>query len=152
HDGDTLHFGHGLSSASVLFQVMPENFSTAGLARRGDSGSIEGAPQPVHPLTATLFVKELTASLWAEIPRRAKMIAVATGAAAAILIAGVLFVVLFSLLKIAHKTNRLGEQITTVQTRRDQDQEIIKKQQEEIERLREMGEQTRRFTQKISEL
>src|SRR5262245_29097565 len=47
HDGDTLHFGHGLSSASVLFQVMPENFSTAGLARRGDTGSIEGAPQPV---------------------------------------------------------------------------------------------------------
>ena len=32
-DGDTIHFGHGLSSASILFQVMPENFSTASLIR-----------------------------------------------------------------------------------------------------------------------
>src|SRR5438128_5911083 len=26
-DGDTIHFGHGLPSVSLLFQVMPENFS-----------------------------------------------------------------------------------------------------------------------------
>ena len=25
-DGDTIHFGNGVASASVLFQVMPENF------------------------------------------------------------------------------------------------------------------------------
>src|SRR4051812_21469098 len=36
HDGDTLHFGHGMSSASVLFQVMPENFSATALSRRRD--------------------------------------------------------------------------------------------------------------------
>src|SRR5262249_4647528 len=27
-DGDTLHFGHGLSGASLLFQVLPENFGS----------------------------------------------------------------------------------------------------------------------------
>src|SRR4029450_6987757 len=33
-DGDTIHFGNGHGSASVLFQVMPENFSSAHPARR----------------------------------------------------------------------------------------------------------------------
>jgi len=34
HDGDTIHFGHGLASASVLFQVMPQNFSATHPVRR----------------------------------------------------------------------------------------------------------------------
>src|ERR1051325_6687052 len=60
-DGDTIHFGHGLSSASILFQVMPENFSTASLVRHhnriAEAAQASPATQPVHPLTATLFVK-----------------------------------------------------------------------------------------------
>src|SRR5262245_35483346 len=54
HDGDSLHFGHGLSSASVLFQVMPENFAATHPVRRnvGEVDRVSG--QSVHPLTATL--------------------------------------------------------------------------------------------------
>src|SRR5438876_3328065 len=63
-DGDTLHFGIGVASASVLFQVMPENFSSTHLVRRNASDVDRLSGQSVHPLTATLFVKELTASLW----------------------------------------------------------------------------------------
>src|SRR5262245_24219764 len=33
-DGDTIHFGNGQGGASVLFQVMPENFSSAHPVRR----------------------------------------------------------------------------------------------------------------------
>jgi hypothetical protein len=71
-DGDTLHFGHGLSSASLLFQVLPENFDTLHPVARG-LADIDTQSVTPHPLTATLFIKELTSSLWAEIPRRAKV-------------------------------------------------------------------------------
>ena len=150
-DGDTIHFGHGLSSASVLFQVMPENFSATNLARRNkDMEQVSG--QSVHPLTATLFVKELTASLWAEIPRRAKWIAVTAMVIIAIAVLGISLLGLITLIRITNKTESLGDQISAVQARRNQDQDLIKEKEEEIERLRDVIEQTRRFTQRIAEL
>lgn len=151
-DGDTIHFGQGLSSASLLFHVMPETFSTGPLARR-DAAEIEQTPErPVHPLTATLFVKELTASLWAEIPRRAKWLAVTAVTLMIFMIIGLMGFGLITLIRNANKTERLSQQIDSIQARAAQDQDFIKKQQEEIERLRETNEQTRRFTQKIAEL
>jgi S1-C subfamily serine protease len=151
-DGDTIHFGHGLSGASVLFQVMPENFSTAHPVRRNVAQLDAVSGQPLHPLTAMLFVKELTASLWAEIPRKAKLATLAVVAAVSLLLLGVIAFSLVTLIRNANKTDRLADQISEVQNRRNQDQELIRKQQEEIERLREASEQLRRFTQKISEI
>jgi S1-C subfamily serine protease len=148
-DGDTIHFGEGLSSASVLFQVMPENFSTANLARREASEVDRGQP---HPLTATLFVKELSASLWAEIPRRAKKASMAAIAIALVVGIASLALGLITLIRNTNKTDRMGEQLDSIQKNRDQDQETIRKQQEEIERLRELSDQTRRFPQKIAEV
>src|SRR6266851_4742750 len=89
HDGDTIHFGHGLGSASVLFQVMPENFSATHPVRRDATEVDRVSGQSVHPLTATLFVKELTASLWAEIPRKAKLTCLTLVAALMLLVLGV---------------------------------------------------------------
>lgn len=152
HDGDTLHFGHGLSSASVLFQVMPENFSASHPVRRNIAEVDRVPEQSVHPLTATLFVKELTASLWAEIPRKAKLTGLTAIATVLLLVIGVTAFILVTLIRGTNKTERIGEQISAVQARRDQDQELIRKQQEEIERLREVSDQMRRFTQKIAEL
>ena len=152
HDGDTLHFGHGLSSASILFQVMPENFSATAVVRREDREMEPVAGQTPHPLTATLFVKELSASLWAEIPRRVKRIALISTAVIGGLIVGLFLFGLITLVRNTNKTDRLTDQIFGIQARRDQDRELIKKQQEEIERLREVSEQTRRFTQKIAEV
>jgi serine protease Do len=151
-DGDTIHFGHGLSSASVLFQVMPENFSATNLARRNKDLEQQVSGQSVHPLTATLFVKELTASLWAEIPRRAKWIAVVGMVIVTIGVLGIALFGLITLLRITNKTELLGDQISAVQARRNQDQDLIKQKEEEIERLRDVIEQTRRFTQKAAEL
>jgi S1-C subfamily serine protease len=152
HDGDTVHFGRGLSSASILFQVMPENFSASSIARR-EARDLEQIPaNPPHPLTATLFVKELSASLWAEIPLRAKRIAVISIGAIAVLMVALLVFGLVTLVRNTNKTDRLAEQIFGIQARRDQDAELIKNQQEEIERLREATEQTRRFTQRIAEV
>lgn len=149
-DGDTLHFGRGLSSASVLFQIMPKNFSSAHPARRNVAEVVPG--QTVHPLTATLFVKELTASLWAEIPRKAKLAGGAVIGAVSILLLGVIAFSLITLIRNSRKTDRVSEQIAAVQARREQDQELIRKQQEEIGRLREVSDQMRRFTQQIVEL
>ena len=150
-DGDTIHFGHGLSSASVLFQVMPENFSATHPARR-NVAEVDRIPgQSLHPLTATLFVKELTASLWTEIPRKAKLTGLTLVSVISLLILAVIAFGLVTLIRNANKTDRLGEQIAAVQGQRDQDQELIRKQQQEIERLREVSDQTRRFTQKIAE-
>jgi S1-C subfamily serine protease len=59
---------------------------------------------------------------------------------------------LFTLIRNANKTERLTQQIDSIQARAAQDQEFIKKQQEEIERLRETNEQRQRTTQKIAEL
>ena len=151
-DGDTVHFGHGLSSASVLFQVMPENFSTAQLARR-TARQIEEVPaQPVHPLTATLFVKELTASLWAEIPRKVKMVGVVVYGDCRPRVHRV-FPVSHHLRFTGATTDieRIREQMAQEQAERQRAQDIISQQQEELKTLREVGEQNRLFTQKIAE-
>lgn len=150
HDGDTIHFGHGLSSASVLFQVMPENFAAAPLAVRNQREIEPAAAQPVHPLTATLFVKELTASLWAEVPRRVKLIGMLTTAAVILAVVGSAFFVILTVHRNTNETERLREMVTDQQSTRERDQETIRNQQEEIAQLREQGEQLQLFTQKIA--
>ncbi|HSQ19438.1 MAG TPA: trypsin-like peptidase domain-containing protein [Blastocatellia bacterium] len=152
HDGDTIQFGSGPSSASVLFQVMPKNFSATHPVRRSTADIDRISGQNVHPLTATLFVKELTASLWAEIPRRVKMIGLILVSVVTLLILGVIVFSLITLLRNANKTDEMGDQLAGVRASRDQDQEIIRKQQEEIASLREASDQMRRFTQTIAEL
>jgi serine protease Do len=150
-DGDTIHFGQGASAASVLFQVMPKNFASTHPVRRSvDVENLQG--QTVHPLTATLFVKELTASLWAEIPRKAKLLSLTAVSLISLLLLGVIAFSLITLIRNTNKTDLLGKEISTIQARRDQDQELIRKQQDEIQSLREVSDQMRRFTQKIAGL
>src|SRR5262245_10768920 len=114
-DGDTIRFGQGLSSASVLFQVMPENFSTASLAPREAAEADRASAQAVHPLTATLFVKELSASLWAEIPQRAKKISLAVVSVIVGLALVSLGLGLITLIRNTNKTDRLAEQLSNIE-------------------------------------
>jgi serine protease Do len=149
-DGDVLRFGQGPSSASVLFQVLPANFHTTHLARRNDRlESTTG--QQLHPLTATLFVKELAASLWAEIPLKFKLI----GLGLAGLILGLFVTYIIVSLIVLHRNTvgieLLRQQSATLAAQRQRDQDTIAKQQEEINRLREMSDQSRLFAQKIAE-
>src|SRR5689334_9649476 len=128
-DGDTIHFGHGLSSASILFQVMPENFSTASLIRQSHK-TLEPQPtaQPVHPLTATLFVKELSASLWAEVPRKAKAIGLALVGFFLLAASVIIFMNFLILHRNTSRIEALNKKAEDESARRSQDQEIIKKQ------------------------
>jgi S1-C subfamily serine protease len=151
-DGDTIHFGHGLSSASIMFQVMPEQFSTASLVRRNNKlAEASQANQPVHPLTATLFVKELSASLWAEVPKKAKLV----GLAAFTIITLALVAIIFSNFLILHRNTseieRLRKQAEDAAALRQKDQDFIKAQQEKLQQLQDVTEQSRQFTQKITE-
>lgn len=148
-DGDALQFGEAGSGASVLFHIFPENFSSLDLAHRRER-QLE-RPSPVHPLTATLFVKELAASLWAEIPSRAKKILIFVLASLIALFVAAVFFNFFVLYRNAREIARQREQIAAAAEQRQKDLEIIRKQQEEIERLREIGEQTRLFAQKVAE-
>ncbi|HSE35780.1 MAG TPA: hypothetical protein VLG74_00670, partial [Blastocatellia bacterium] len=152
HDGDTVQFGNSQMGASVLFQVMPEYFTATHPVPRNVAEVDRVSGQSVHPLTATLFVKELTASLWAEIPRKAKLTGLTLLAAISLLLIGVLIFGLIMLIRTTNKTDGIEKQIAGVQEMREEDQNLIRKQQEEIERLREVSDQMRRFTQKIAEL
>jgi S1-C subfamily serine protease len=151
-DGDTLHFGHGLSGATLLFQVLPENFNSLLTVAR-EPIEIEGVSQPAtpHPLTATLFIKELSSSLWAEIPRRAKVITlIIVALTAAIFLGGAAYFAI-TLHRSAHMTDLLWKEQQLAAAKRDQEQELIRKQQLEIDRLRQQSDQTRLFAQKIAE-
>jgi YD repeat-containing protein len=151
-DGDTIHFGRGLSSASVLFQVMPENFSTASLVHQSRRVLEPTAPpQPVHPLTATLFVKELSASLWAEVPRKIKLLGLGAFGFITLTLLGIIFFNFLILHRNVSQIESLRKQAEKSESTRLQDQEIIKQQQDEIKRLRDVTEQSRQFTQRIAE-
>lgn len=151
HDGDTIHFGQGLSSAKVLFQIMPENFSTAQLAPRNNRAVEQSTGQPVHPLTATLFVKELAASLWAEIPRRAKMTGfIATGILGLVLL---IFTYLFgvTLYRNTSEMESLRQQLEKEQEERRKEQERARKQEELFNQFKQFEEQNRQYARNISE-
>lgn len=152
HDGDTIHFGQGLSSAKVLFQVMPENFSTAPLAPRTNK-AIEQQPagQPVHPLTATLFVKELTASLWAEIPRRAKLLSLIGAGLIGVFLLGFAYILGVTLYRNTAEMEAIREQLEEEQKQRREDQKGLEEQRRMLEQFRSLEEQNRLFAQKISE-
>src|SRR5215831_13051580 len=153
HDGDTLHFGRGLSSASVLFQVMPATF-TAGHPVRRDTTAIEpipGQPTHPHPLTATLFVKELTSSLWAEIPRRVKVTTLTVAGCFAITFIAVVCYGMLTLYRVGKQNDRLSGQADADVARRQQDQDLINQIRLELEHLRQENEQTKLFAQNIAE-
>jgi serine protease Do len=151
-DGDSIHFGHGLSSASILFQVMPENFSTASLVKQNNR-IVEAAQtaQPVHPLTATLFVKELSASLWAEIPKRAKLLGLALLGIVTLALVAIIFSNFLILHRNTSEIELLRKQAADTAALRQKDQDFIKTQQEKLQQLQDMTEKSRLFTQKITE-
>jgi S1-C subfamily serine protease len=149
-DGDTLSFDDGNASASILFQVLPDNFAASNLVRREQAPLDSRPAQPVHPLTATLFVKELATSLWTEIPRKAKTIAFS---ALVLFLSLIVIAVLYNFIALhrtATETERLSAQLAAEAARRQEDQDTIKKQQAEIDRLSKIGEQIT-FAQNIAE-
>src|SRR5947207_3161953 len=70
-DGDRIEF-HGPSGTTVFqFQVLPEEYQTATLVKQDPE--ITASHRQVHPLTATVIVKELASSLWAEVGSRQRL-------------------------------------------------------------------------------
>ncbi len=150
-DGDTIDFGRGLSSASILFQVMPENFSMSQLARRNARAVEQAQPQPVHPLTATLFVKELTASLWAEIPRKVKLIGFISAGVVTVAIIGFIYTAIVIVHRNSVQNELIQKQIEQEQAKRQKDQETIDELRKQLERQKDAEEKDRLFNQQIAE-
>src|SRR5688500_15407768 len=75
YDGDSIRFGETGRGVELLFHVLRDEFrglQTVPKSQNVDVSVAPDVPATVHPLTATLFVKELATSLWAEVPQRAK--------------------------------------------------------------------------------
>jgi hypothetical protein len=87
--------------------------------------NLELEPVSAQPLTLSprLFVKELSASLWAEIPRRAKRIAMISIGAIAVMMVALLVFGPITLVRTQIRRDRLAEQIFGIQARRDQDRD-----------------------------
>ncbi|MGH9822199.1 MAG: trypsin-like peptidase domain-containing protein [Blastocatellia bacterium] len=153
-DGDTLFFGDESRGASLLFQVLPDNFNSVHPVRREvhDLESTTGGPPAhPHPLTATLFVKELTVSLWAEVPRRAKLTMLLTLGFLVLLAVGLTAYAFLTLHRVARQNELLTKQSESTMAHWQESQDLIQKQQMEIDRLRQVSDQTRQFAQTVFE-
>lgn len=154
HDGDTLFFGDTGTGASLLFQVMPENFNASHPMKRSqvELETVQGGqPAHPHPLTATLFVKELTFSLWAEIPKRAKLAMLLVAGLLTLLTLGLVSYGFLTLHRVARQNEVLTRQSESTVAKWQEAQELIRKQQQEIERLRQSSQQATQFAQTVAE-
>jgi serine protease Do len=98
-----------------------------------------------------LFVKELTSSLWAEIPRSIKLSFLATVSILGLALIGVVSYGFLSLRRLGTQSELGRHQLELLAARTQQDLDLITKQQKEIDRLRQESEETRLFAQNVSE-
>src|SRR6185369_1974813 len=65
HDGDTLRFGAPGRGSELLFHLLRQDiYGLHPVPKNPETSMTPELAQNVHPLTATLFVKELATSLW----------------------------------------------------------------------------------------
>lgn len=130
-DGDTIELCTERGGTRILFQILPEDFEALQLARRtGGLPAAPDAPSQIHPLTATVFVRELTRSLWSEIPRRAKIVSIG-------LFSGVALIALsVTLLNLAEhwRIGELAKQMEADRLEKQRDKQDLARQKQEIDR------------------
>lgn len=130
-DGDMLEFCTERGGTRILFQILPEDFQALELARRTEGlPSNSEAPSQIHPLTATVFVRELARSLWSEIPRRPKIVSIG-------LVSGVVLITISVILLNLAEHWRIGDlakQIEIDRAEKQRDKEDLARQKQEIDK------------------
>ncbi|HZS45180.1 MAG TPA: serine protease [Blastocatellia bacterium] len=135
-DGDRLEF-HGPNGTIVFqFQVLPEEYQTASLVKQPDP-EISAAHHQVHPLTATLFVKELVRSLWAEVGSRERFRLKGALLIIATLIVAVVGFNVYQNVKVASligEFNRYKQEQANQKAELDKQRAELDKQREEVDK------------------
>lgn len=151
HDGDALRFGPSGRGAELLFHLLRQDIQGLAPVPESPETALAEVPGNVHPLTATLFVKELATSLWAEIPGRAK--AYTLGSAFAILfLVGLVIYLNFYQLRSMQETLRLQqEQIELDRREKSTAQQRLEEQQRRLDELGQLYADNRSFAQRMSE-
>jgi len=149
-NGDILEFCNDEFGEKLLFQTLPEDFDSLHLVRKRDMDSLKTAGhEQIHPLTATLFVKELARSLWTEIPSRSKTTGALIATAVLLIIISTIYFVFAEL----HRTNERLNLLTWIYERdrqeREKDKADTEKYKEEIRTLRESVNQSQVLAEKI---
>jgi S1-C subfamily serine protease len=152
YDGDSIRFGEPGTGPELLFHVLRDDFrSLQPVPKNPDVSLAPDGPASVHPLTATLFVKELATSLWAEVPRRVKAYSV-FGAFAVALFAVLFIFLVFQQLRASHEQiGQLQREIERDREEREAGRKSIEEQQRRLDDLQKIYEGNRSFAQRISE-
>ena len=152
HDGDSLRFGVDGAATEVLFHVLRQDiYGLHPVPTNPDVSIAPNSPANVHPLTATLFVKELATSLWAEVPNRAKAYFMGSAVAIALLLGLVVYLNFYQLRSIQETVRMQQEQIE--QQRRDKEaaKRRLEDQQRRLDELGALYADNRDFAQRMSE-
>lgn len=154
YDGDSIRFGEAGRGVELLFHVLREDFRALQPVPKNqspDQSMTPEVPATVHPLTATLFVKELATSLWAEVPRRAK---VYTLVGAAAVLAGIAVLIVLNFRQLNSNERRISDLMRNLEGSQQQSairEAELAEQQKRLDELQQLYERNRSFAQTISE-
>jgi S1-C subfamily serine protease len=151
HDGDTLRFGPAGRGSELLFHMLRQDIYGLVPVSETPDTAIAEVPGNVHPLTATLFVKELATSLWAEVPGRAKAYTLGSVFAILFLVALVIYLNFYQLRSIQETVRLQQEQIEMDRKEKAAAQSRLEEQQRRLDELGQLYADNRSFAQRMSE-
>lgn len=151
HDGDTLRFGAAGRGTELLFHVLRQDIYGLVPVPEATETALAEVPGNVHPLTATLFVKELATSLWAEVPGRAKAYTLGSAFAILFLVGLVIYLNFYQLRSIQETVRLQQEQIELDRKEKSAAQERLEEQQKRLDELGQLYADNRSFAQRMSE-
>lgn len=152
NDGDTIRFGQPGRGTELLFHVLRQDiYSLQPIAQTPDTAVASDLPANVHPLTATLFVKELATSLWAEIPSRARAYLLGSLAAVIFLVGLVVYLNFYQLRTIQETVRLQQEQIEHERLEKEAAKRRLEDQQKRLDYLSSLYESNRSFAERMYE-
>jgi serine protease Do len=151
HDGDTLRFGPPGRGTELLFHLLRQDIYGLHPVPKNPEQSIADLQGNVHPLTATLFVKELTTSLWAEIPVRAKAYLLGGVVAIVTLVGLVVYLNFYQLRTNQEQVRLLQEQLMRDRLEKEEAVRQLQAQQAELDKLGQLYASNRTIAARINE-
>jgi serine protease Do len=152
HDGDTIRFGPPGRGTELLFHVLRQDiYGLQPVPVSSETALATDVPGTVHPLTATLFVRELATSLWAEIPNRAKAYIIGSVGAVVFLVGLTVYLNFYQLRTIQDTVRLQQEQIERERREKEAAERRLEEQQRRLDELRQLYENNRSFAERTNE-
>jgi S1-C subfamily serine protease len=152
HDGDAVRFGPPGRGTELLFHVLRQDiYGLHPVPTTPETAITQDVAGTVHPLTATLFVRELATSLWAEIPNRAKAYLIGSIGAVVFLVGLVVYLNFYQLRTIQDTVRLQQDQIEQERREKESAQRRLEDQQRRLDELRQLYEASRSFAERTTE-